>query len=150
MRRLRKKFKRHRMGWSTALIEEEKGLLKEFGLNRKKEILRARETLRQYRRRARELIAVGNKEKEKVLIEKLVKLGILENNSGLDDVLALTVNDILKRRLQTIVFKKGIGKTIKDARQRITHGHIFIGDKKNRYPSYMVLVEEERKIKVKG
>jgi len=55
----------------------------------------------------------------------------------------LTVEDILERRLQTIVFRKGLAKTIHQARQLITHGHIAIGNQRVTVPSYLVTREEE-------
>ena len=69
---------------------------------------------------------------------------------GLDHVLTLRANDILNRRLQTIVFKKGYASTIKGARQMISHGHVYVGDRRMAFPSYVVPVEKERLIKVEG
>jgi ribosomal protein S4 len=64
----------------------------------------------------------------------------------MEDVLSLTVKDILDRRLQTIVYNQGLTKSVKQARQFIVHGHIFVGDKKVTIPSYLVLAGEEDKI----
>jgi small subunit ribosomal protein S4 len=61
----------------------------------------------------------------------------------LDDVLDLSINDILERRLQTIVFNKGLTKSIHQARQLITHGHITIHGQRITSPSYLVLKDEE-------
>ena len=154
MRRQRKKYEKPKRPWDKTRIEREKELLKKFGLRRKREIWRAESLLRKYRRLARELAAKKDKEKEKILIEKLARFGILEKNASLDDVLGLNVEDILNRRLQTIVFKKGLANTIKHARQLIVHGHITINNRKIVYPSYLVPKEEEDKIqttiKLKG
>jgi len=154
MRRQRKKYEKPKRPWDKTRIEREKELLKKFGLRRKREIWRAESLLRKYRRLARELAAKKDKEKEKILIEKLARFGILKKNANLDDVLGLTVEDILNRRLQTIVFKKGLANTIKHARQLIVHGHITINNRKIVYPSYLVPKEEEDKIqttiKLKG
>jgi small subunit ribosomal protein S4 len=103
--------------------------------------------LRNYRQRARELIAEKNKEKEKILIEKMAKLGFLpKKESTLDDILALNITNVLDRRLQTLVLRKGVAKTPMQARQLIVHGHISVVGRKTKFPSYMVPVEEERKI----
>jgi small subunit ribosomal protein S4 len=83
---------------------------------------------------------------EKELLARLKKLGIIHETAILDDVLDLTVEDILERRLQTIVFRKGLAKSIYQARQLITHGHIIIGDQRVTVPSYLVTREEEEKI----
>jgi len=151
MRRLRRKFKRPRLGWDETLIAEEKKILKKFGLRRKRELRRSEAMLRNFRRRARELIAVTDKEKEKVLLDKIKKLGFLpQEKNELDDVLALDISDILERRLQTLVFKKGMSKTIKQARQLIVHGKILIGDRRVTNPSYIVKTDEEDKISMRG
>ena len=150
MRRIRKKTQRPKRPWDSIRIIEEKELLKEYGLRRKREIRSAEAILRRFRQRARELIAVKDEEKEKILLEKLVKLGMLTSDkSELDDVLGLSVKNILDRRLQTIVFKKGIAKTPKQARQFIAHAQVMIGDTKVPFPSYLVTVEEEGKIKMR-
>jgi len=149
MRRLRKKYKSPRSPWDKMQIAEEKKLLKEYGLKNKKELLRAMEILRNFRRRARELEAEKNPIERKRLLDKLVKMGIMETGKELDDVLALTVRDILNRRLQTVVFKKGLCKTIKHARQLIVHGKIEVNGRRVDTPSYIVALEEENKIKVK-
>jgi len=147
MRKLRKKFKRPRTPWNLEQIRKEREILNEYGLRRKREIRVAEEILRKFRRRARDLIAVQNEEEEKTLLEKLKRMGFVsDKNPTLDDVLALTVRDILERRLQTIVFKKGLGKSIKHSRQIITHGHIAINGRRITFPSYLVPVEEESKI----
>ncbi len=146
MRRLRKKYEKPRKVWDKERIEEEEKIMKEYGLKRKKELWRCEAILRKYRRIARELVGKKDEEKEKVLIQKLSKLGVLKENATLDDVLSLTVRDILERRLQTIVFRKGLCNSIKQARQLITHGHIKINGRKIVYPSYLVNKDEEDKI----
>jgi small subunit ribosomal protein S4 len=148
MKRQRKKYITPKTPWDRERIEREKVLMKTFGLRRKREIWRAEALLRKYRRIARELIAKTDEKKEAQLIEKLSKLGILPKNSTLDDVLSLTVENFLERRLQTIVFRKGFANTPKHARQLIVHGKVFINERKITFPSYLVPVEEEDKIKV--
>ncbi len=148
MRRFKKKYESPKKPWDKQRIEEEKKLLKEYGLRRKREIWKAEAILRKYRRIARELIGKGDEEKAKVLIEKLKRLGILEGNASLDDVLGLTVENILERRLQTILYRKGLAATPKQARQFIVHGHIKINGRKVIWPSYLVLKDEEDKIEV--
>jgi small subunit ribosomal protein S4 len=148
MRRIRNKFRRPKVPWDSARIKEEKAKTSEYGLRRKKEIRVAEEILRNFRRRTRELIAVPDERKERVLLEKLTKLGLLkEKGAGLDDVLALSENDVLERRLQTVVFRKEMAKTPRQARQHIVHGHIEIDGRRTDVPSYLVSVDEESKIK---
>ena len=117
--------------------------MQEFGLRRKKEIWRAEALMRDFRRRARELQAHRNEEDERTLLEKLMKMGVLNESARIDDILELDVKKILSRRLQTMVFKKGHANTAKQARQLITHGHIRICGRKVVYPSYIVSGSEE-------
>jgi small subunit ribosomal protein S4 len=147
MRRIRKKFKRPKVTWNINKIKEERALLNEYGLRRKKEFLRTQEILRNFRQRARELIAVKDKEKERTLIDKMSSMGVLtKKESTLDDILALNIRNLLDRRLQTIVFRKGLAKTPMQARQLIAHGHISVSGRRTKFPSYIVPVEKERKI----
>ncbi|UCD03115.1 MAG: 30S ribosomal protein S4 [Candidatus Aenigmatarchaeota archaeon] len=150
MRRIGKRFKKPRMSWESDDIKERHTIMKNYGLRRRREVLIAQEILRNYRRRARELIAEQDEAKVNILVDKLVKLGLLRKGQGLDDVLALNVNDILERRLQTIVWKKVYASTPLHSRQSITHGHVTIDSKRVKSPAYMVPVEEESKIVVSG
>jgi len=83
---------------------------------------------------------------EEELLTRLKKLGIIHENAVLDDVLDLTIEDILERRLQTVVFRKGLAKTMYQARQLITHGHIIIGEKRVTVPSCLVTRNDEEQI----
>lgn len=150
MRRLRRKFKNPKTPWDSSRIEEEGKLLREFGLRRKREIWRAESIVREFRRRARDLIAVKDEEKTKILLDKLVGLGLLEKGQGLEQVLTLSVNEVLNRRLQTLVFKKGFASTMKEARQKIAHGHVKVGERTAKFASYIVPVEKERMIRIEG
>jgi small subunit ribosomal protein S4 len=146
MRKIRKTYSRPRKPWDKARIEEEEKIMKKYGLRRKREIWRAAALLRKFRQRARNLAAVKNEEEEKRLLERLYRLGLLDKGDTLNDVLGLTVEDILERRLQTVVFKKGLANTIKQARQYIVHGHIGVEGRRVKYPSFLVMRELEDKI----
>jgi small subunit ribosomal protein S4 len=150
MRRLRRKYKNPRRPWDSSMIEEEGKLLREFGLRRKRDIRRAESIVREFRRRARDLIAVKDEEKTKILLDKLVELGLIEKGQGLEQVLTLSVNHILNRRLQTLVFRKGFASSIKEARQKIAHGHVYVGGRRAKFSSYIVPVEKEKMIKMEG
>lgn len=98
---------------------------------------------------ARSLIGKAPQERAKMeneLLTRLKKLGILQETAVLDNVLDLTIEDILERRLQTIVFRKGLARTIHQARQLVTHGHITIGVRRVTVPGYIVPKEEESQI----
>jgi len=147
MKRQSKKYARPLRSWNRARIETEKKLKQDYGLRRKKEIWRAEAILRNFRRLARELRARKDETKEKILITRLSKLGLVGENANLDNVLALNVQNILDRRLQTIVFKKGLSNTAKEARQFIAHGHIAIEGRRAKFPSTLVPKDMEEKIK---
>jgi len=48
------------------------------------------------------------------------------------------VKIILERRLDAILYRSGLAKTIMQARQMITHGHFLLNGKKHNIPSYLV------------
>ncbi len=87
---------------------------------------------------------------ESELLAQLKKKGILQETAVLDNVLDLTIEDILERRLQTIIFRKGLARTTFQARQLVTHGHISIDNRRVTIPGYIVLKEEESKITYSG
>ena len=49
----------------------------------------------------------------------------------------------MEKRLQTIVYKKGLARTPKEARMFVVHGHIALNGKKINSPSYVVLSGQE-------
>jgi len=146
MKKQSKKYERPLKPYDKSRIEKEKEILTKYGLRRKKEIWKAISILRNFRRLARQLEAQRNKEKESILLGKLRKLGLIDETSTLDDVLALEVEKILDRRLQTIVLKKGLATSAKQARQFIVHGHVALDEKKIKWPSTLITPEEESKI----
>ena len=86
----------------------------------------------------------SSSEKQKVLFDQLKEIGIKADS--LTSAFALETKDYLERRLQTVVFKKGFTKTIKEARQKIVHRKILVDGKVLNKPSYLVPVELENKI----
>ncbi|HLC50965.1 MAG TPA: 30S ribosomal protein S4 [archaeon] len=146
MKRWKSKFERPLKRWNKAANEADAKILQEFGLRRKKEIWKAKAIVRNFRRLAREVVASKDETKEAILLEKLKKLGLLGEKGNVDDVLALTIQDILNRRLQTVVFRKGLAKSMKQSRQMIVHGRIAIGGKRSKWPSSLVAILEEPQI----
>ena len=145
----RKKYETPRFPWQTDVLQEELKLLGQYGLRNKHELWRHRTSLSKFRGIARSLIGKTPEERrkmEKELLTRLKKLGIIHETAALDDILDLTIEDALERRLQTIVFRKGLSKSIYQARQLITHGHIAIGKRRVTVPSYLVTKEKENKI----
>jgi len=148
MKRQRKKYETPTRPWDKERLEREGELVRKYGLTKKREIWRVEAELRKIRRLARVLAAKKDKEKEKILVLKMVRLGLLPENSTLDDVLGLNVENLLERRLQTLIVKKGFANTLKQARQFIVHGKVKIGERRVIFPSYIVPKNEEDKIQV--
>jgi small subunit ribosomal protein S4 len=145
-RKARKKFETPFHPWQSARIEEEGVLLKEYGLKNKSEIWKMRSAVKNFADQAKRLIAIGGEQAEKeknLLLQKLNRMGLTGKSAKLEDVLSLTVRDIMDRRLQTIVFKKGLAKSISQARQFVVHRHITVKGSLVTTPSYVVLAEEE-------
>jgi small subunit ribosomal protein S4 len=145
----RKQYDTPRFPWRVDILEKELSLLGQYGLRNKKELWRHQTTVSRFRKNARSLLGMSSfeqKKLEKQLIMRLRRLGILHQKGELDDILDLSTEDILERRLQTLVFRKGLSKTIHQARQLIIHGHIAIGEKRVSTPSYLVLNDEEEKV----
>lgn len=145
----RKQYERPRRSFQKERIEKERELKKTYGLKNKRELFRAETIVRTKRGTARKLLALALEnrlKREKELLESLKKIGILRGSPTLDDVLVLTPEAMLERRLQTIVWRKGLASTLKQSRQFIVHGHIAINGKKVDRPSYTVSAEEEGNI----
>jgi small subunit ribosomal protein S4 len=148
-RKQRKKFDTPRFPWRKDILQEELKLLGQYGLRNKHELWRHKTTLSKARGIARSLISKSAEERAKMeneLLATLKKKGILQETAVLDNVLDLTIEDILERRLQTIVFRKGLSRTTYQARQLITHGHVTIDNRRVTIPGYIVRKEEEAKI----
>ena len=148
-KRQRKKYETPRYPWSITVLDADIKFLGEYGLRNKKELRRHRYMISKYRALARSLLGLPADERvklEKELLSKLASLKIVMEGATLEDVLDLTVNALLERRLQTLVFKLGKAKTSQQARQLITHGHIAIKGRKVTSPSYLVKRTEEETI----
>tara|TARA_X000000368_G_C23056510_1_gene724124 strand:+ start:3392 stop:3967 length:576 start_codon:yes stop_codon:yes gene_type:complete len=148
----RPKFDTPKHPWKRARIDEEHDISARHGLKNMKEIWKARSQLRRMRQQAMKLIgkvdashAHWMKEKED-LLQSLIRRGILSEESTIDDILTLNVEDILNRRLQARVYAKGLASSMKQARQLVTHGHITVAEQKITIPSYAVSREEEELI----
>ena len=142
-RKPRKKYSTPSHPWQRDRIEKEKELKKQFGLKNKKEIWIASSHLRKLTTQAKNLIREKTEKQEKQFLESLYRFNLMKQGAKIEEVLDLITEDILARRLQTLVFKRGLARSPKQARQFITHGHISIKDKKINKPSYFVSKEEE-------
>jgi small subunit ribosomal protein S4 len=151
-KKLKKKYNTPIHPWNKNAIEQERILSKEYGLTNKKEIFIANSFLKKYKEIAKKLIATktaqAEKEKKQVM-EKLQRYGLLQVGSQLDQILGLETKDVMERRLQSLLFRKGFARSMKQARQFVTHRHVIIGKKQITSPSYMLTLEEESSLTFK-
>jgi small subunit ribosomal protein S4 len=146
IKRKRKKFSKPKQLYEIGRINSENEIVKKYGLKNKKEIWKAKSAVSRFRKRAKELIGEDS-EKQQNFFEKLQKMGF--NVANISDVLALTEENLLERRLQTFVFKKKIANTPKEARQLIVHKRILVNGNGVNIPSYNVTKELEDSISLK-
>ena len=148
-RKSKKSYNRPRSIWTSDQISTELYIVGSYGLRNKRELWKAQTEIARIRNQARALLALSievRHEKETQLLNYLSRLGLVINDSSLDDVLNLKIEDILERRLQTIVMKKSNIKSPYQARQLVVHGHVSIGNRKINLPGYLVKREEETQI----
>merc|ERR1739841_100607 len=130
-------------------LDAELKLIGQFGLKNKREIWRVRLALAKIRSTARTLLTKDEKDPSRIfegqaLMCRMIRYGILEEDKQrLDYVLSLTLENFMERRLQTLVFKRGLAKSIHHARVLIRQRHIRVGRQIVTVPSYMVRVESQ-------
>jgi small subunit ribosomal protein S4 len=147
----KKTFRRPRMIWTTDQLNAELYIMGSYGLRNKRELWKAETEVARIRNQARALLALSAElrtEKEKRLLNFLNRLGLAREGATLDDILNLKVEDLLERRLQTIVMKKIGTNSPYQARQIVSHGHVSIGNRKVNIPGYVVKTEEENLIMI--
>jgi small subunit ribosomal protein S4 len=130
-------------------LEEELKLLGAYGLRNKRELWRTRTELSTLRRRAREMLSMDPIERadaEGAMIKKLHSQGLVPERGTLEDILELAVQDLLERRLQTVIFRRGLAKSLFQSRQLITHGHIAVEGRKMKAPGHILTIHEEEKL----
>jgi len=146
----KKKYKLYttpRVPYDTEALMEDLRVIGTYGLRNKRELWKIHTELSTLRRRARELLSLGTEERstrEASMIAKLSKRGLVMENSRLEDVLNLSVEDLLERRLQTYIFRRGMAQSLFQARQLISHGHVEIDGRKVTSPSYQVRINDEK------
>ena len=149
----RKQYNRPRSPWRTDQLAQELYLLGTFGLRNKRELWKSQTQLSGVRKQARTLLAatqVVREREEKKLLDSLKRRGLIGEAATLDDILSLTVEDMLSRRLQTVVFKKGMALSPLHSRQLIVHGHITVGGRVITVPGYEVPGAEQDAVVLTG
>ncbi|KAL3318325.1 40S ribosomal protein S9 [Cichlidogyrus casuarinus] len=133
-------------------LDQELKLIGQYGLRNKREIWRVKLILAKIRKSARTLLTLDEKDPKRIfggsaLLRRLVRYGILaEHRMKLDFVLGLKIEDFLERRLQTLVFRGGLAKSIHHARVLIRQRHICVRKQVVTSPSFMVRVDSGKHI----
>ncbi len=142
-RKFKTKYETPRKQWDADRIATESKLVTEYGLKNIRELWVTLAELKKVRRESRRLLSVGDEsiDESKKVLGKLSRLGIGTGIDTLDKILVMDVRDFLERRLQTRVMKRGLARTMKQARQIIVHGFIAVNGRKVTSPSYVVPTE---------
>merc|ERR1739841_81148 len=149
LRNFSKTSKRPRRSYDKERLDAELKLIGTYGLKNKREIWRVGLVLSKVRAVARQLLTLEERDPQRVfqgqaLMRRMIRYGILdEDKQRLDYVLALKIEDFMERRLQTLVFKRGLAKSIHHARVLIRQKHIRVGRQIVDIPSFMVRVESQ-------
>jgi small subunit ribosomal protein S4 len=152
-KKARKTYNRPRSPWRADQLAQELYLLGTFGLRNKRELWKAQTHLSSIRKQARTLLAATETvrlREEKKLLDSLRRRGLIGEGATLDDILSLTVEDVLSRRLQSMVFKKGMAVSPLHARQLISHGHVMVGARRVTVPGFEVGSKEEGTVNLQG
>jgi small subunit ribosomal protein S4 len=149
-KRQRKSYETPRHPWRRDQLDVELRLMGDYGLRNKRELWRYKTMLSKVRGIARSLLGTSEAERSRIereYLSKLSRVGILSESSSIDEVLDLDIRDLLERRLQTVVFRQGLAKTLHQARQMVSHGHIAVAGRIVSVPGYIVNRNDESKIK---
>lgn len=151
----RKKYSTPTHPWQKERLDIETEYTKKYGLRNKKEIYRVESMLRRYKSNLKRLLRMEDcpqktKEHNQIIL-KLKSLNLIKDDTQSEDnILGLKADDLFNRRLQTIVYKKGLAGSINQARQFIVHQHITINGKKVTSPGYFVNVQQEPSVGFAG
>ncbi|GAM21027.1 hypothetical protein SAMD00019534_042020 [Acytostelium subglobosum LB1] len=135
-------------------LDNELKIVGEYGLKNKSEVWRVQLALAKIRKSARELLVLDEKDPKRMfdgsaLLRRLHRLGVMdESKNKLDYVLNLKTQDFMERRLQTMVFKLGLAKSIHHARVLIKGRHICVGKQLVDVASFLVRVDSQKHIRM--
>ena len=147
-----KTFKKPRRPFEKERLDAELKIVGEFGLRNKRELWRVQFALNKLRNAARVLLTLDGKDPKRIfegeaIMRRMRNYGLLdETQDKLDYVLALGPEQFLERRLQTLVFKLGLAKSVHHARVLIRQRHIRVGKQIVNVPSFLVRTDSQKHI----
>jgi len=147
-RKNRRKYEKTKAMWNVIRIKADNELIDAYSLKNMKELWKVQTELSRLRSNVRRTLSGTSTTStmQNAIISRLKRLGVVSGDVMPETLLELKANVLLERRLQSIVFRKGLARSMKQARQLITHGFIAINGVKVNTPGYMVKVDEEHKI----
>jgi small subunit ribosomal protein S4 len=148
-KRIRKKYDTPIHPWIKSRIDDERRIAKEFGTKNKKEIWKMETILKKFKQQAKLLITLKTEQanvERKHLFRRMGELGLVKGEVSYDEILSLTLDDVMARRLQSVLVAKELARSMNQARQFITHGHVLVEGKVITSPSYLVRISEEPSI----
>lgn len=153
-RRIRKNYANPRMQWNEANLAYEKEIKRDYKPKNKKEIWKMTAFLQNIKDQAKSINSMlGTARRSQALVEqdqliaRVKRFGLIKKEDiTLGDLLGLELRDVMERRLQTLVVRKKLARTMSQSRQFITHGHILVAGKKLTSPSYMVPLSDDETI----
>jgi len=152
IKRLTNKYETPGHPWRKERIDTERQLRKQFGLKNTRELWKVESKLKSFKDQIKSFATMSQSQaalEKQQLIKRLEKFGIMPEDGNLETVLGYTPEVLLNRRLQTIVLKKKYCRTMRQARQFITHRHVLVKDKCVTAPGYLVTVSDESSISFK-
>ena len=147
-----KTFKKPRRPFEKERLDAELKIVGEFGLRNKRELWRVQFALNKLRNAARVLLTLDEKDPKRIfegeaIMRRMRNYGLLdETQDKLDYGLALGPEQFLERRLQTLVFKLGLAKSVHHARVLIRQRHIRVGKQIVNVPSFLVRTDSQKHI----
>jgi len=145
-RRNRKKYSTPRHPWERQRMAAEAEVFTKYGLKNKTELWKSNSLLKSFKDQAKKLSSLRTKQADRekeLLLKRLFGLGLIGSDATLEAVLTLGLDDILSRRLQSAIVKRGLARSMRQARQFISHGHIKVKENVVTAPSYILKRGEE-------